>query len=599
MAEFLLYSDGDNKALRDAIFKATPKAIEQTKTIASRFKGATDMDTCRNIWNFLKNEIKYVADGQHQKVKLPSALLREKVGDCKSYSLFAASILQNLGIPWHYVLTSYNNDPTPSHIYVVCDNGVIVDAVWTAFNQEKKPNYRYKHKINDMRISYIAGIPAKKTALRGCGGSCSCTPCRARYGTTPIRGTSVMMSGNNRMLGTDSKFMGIGRTGYDWLKAATGREATYGEIAEYGLKNVSLAPARFLLEKFIANNGGGIANFLYNAWLGSDEVLLPNGYKYNDEYNAELKAVKSRYFYLDKPAFAFTKEELSKMNSGFTPADTSSPLVFNPNQKATSVGMTIQQALTPARYQEYLKYNQKRDAEVKEFNKVMEDFRKELDKKYPPNTRSIKPATEKSKQKYRDIELMWFWKLGGSPDDLNNAVKEGNTKSPRGRDANYMLMKAADGKLSAKDLGLVIRAFFSAFGGDKFGLGDDGTYVVTIGGLRKKLGIGEPVTAAAAAAGAAAGTAGAATTSATITAYIVPITESIVGLVTLLASLGAFGSSDAESKNENIDPSLIPSVSQNYGKGGSDGGNEGGGDNTNMLLILGAVAVGGFLLLNK
>jgi hypothetical protein len=92
------YIDGDNYQLRQIIFANTPKAIQQCKSIAPKFKGATEMDTCRNIFDFLKNDIKYVADGSHQKVKLPSALLRERVGDCKSYSLVhRCDIIK----PWH------------------------------------------------------------------------------------------------------------------------------------------------------------------------------------------------------------------------------------------------------------------------------------------------------------------------------------------------------------------------------------------------------------------------------------------------------------------------------------------------------------------
>jgi hypothetical protein len=55
------------------------------------------------------------------------------------------------------------------------------------------------------------------------------------------------------------------------------------------LKNGSLLPARFLIEKFIANNGGGIANFLYNAWLRDVPYYLPNqkGLMIEYEYNIE------------------------------------------------------------------------------------------------------------------------------------------------------------------------------------------------------------------------------------------------------------------------------------------------------------------------
>ena len=572
MAEYTLHADGDNKALRDAIFKATPKAVEQMKTMSQKFKGTTDIDTCKNIWNFLKTNIRYVADGNHQKVKLPSALLREKVGDCKSFSLFTAAILQNLNIPWHYVLSSYTNDPTPQHIYVVCDSGIIVDAVWIAFNQEKKPNFRYKHKVNnnDMRISYIAGIPAKRKTIFGCSPNCRCAPCRTRVGTNGIRGTSTMMSGNSRMLGTESKFMGIGRTGIDWLKAATGREATWGESTEYFLKNRTLLPVRKLFIEFIENNGGGIANFLYNAWLRNEPYILPNQKKYNAEYEALYKQIISIGKYpLVGRDFVFTEQEKAALGASLIsnqggPAQALDLSAFGKEatNKVKQV-VTVQQALSPARYKMYTDYMDAQKIQKAELQIEVKKIYAELDKKYPLNTRQIYPATDKSRQKYRDIELVWFWKLGGSPDDLNNAVKEGNTKSPRGKDANYMLMKAAADNLSFKDIGLVIRGFVSAFGGDKFGLGDDGTFTVLISGMRQKnVGIGITVEAI-------------------VTAYIVPITAGLTAILPILGALGVFGKAEEEG-----------------GQGGGGGGDE-ADDNTTMYLILGAVAVGGFLLLNK
>lgn len=53
-----------------------------------------------NIYNFLYNHIQYVADGELQNLKSPGCLwaTREEGGDCKSFSIFASSILTNLGI---------------------------------------------------------------------------------------------------------------------------------------------------------------------------------------------------------------------------------------------------------------------------------------------------------------------------------------------------------------------------------------------------------------------------------------------------------------------------------------------------------------------
>jgi len=181
MPEKTLFIAGDNYQLRQAIFRATPKAVEQTRSIARQFKGENDNATALKIFNFLKNQINYQADGEHQKIKLPTALLRERVGDCKSYSLFTMGILTNLGIPAEYVLTSYNSDPTPTHIYVKTKSGIIIDAVWGTFNSEKKPNHVYTKSINGidpMKISYISGVrgvpqSARTKTIGGCGCGCN------------------------------------------------------------------------------------------------------------------------------------------------------------------------------------------------------------------------------------------------------------------------------------------------------------------------------------------------------------------------------------------------------------------------------------------
>ena len=148
-------SKADNKDIRDLLVKLVPKAKAQMVTFAKQFKGRTQQETCKNIFDYIKSNFTYVADGGEQIIKLPSALLRKRVGDCKSYSLFTASILENLKIPYKFVYTSYSANPIPQHVYVVTENGCIIDAVYGIFNEEKKPTYKY---IQDMNVRYMAGI---------------------------------------------------------------------------------------------------------------------------------------------------------------------------------------------------------------------------------------------------------------------------------------------------------------------------------------------------------------------------------------------------------------------------------------------------------
>jgi len=148
-------SKADNKDIRDLLVKLVPKAKAQMGTFAQKFKGRNPQETCKKIFDYIKSNFTYVADGGEQIIKLPSALLRKKVGDCKSYSLFTASILENLKIPYKFVYTSYSANPIPQHVYVVTENGCIIDVVYGIFNQEKKPTYKY---TQDMNVRYMSGI---------------------------------------------------------------------------------------------------------------------------------------------------------------------------------------------------------------------------------------------------------------------------------------------------------------------------------------------------------------------------------------------------------------------------------------------------------
>ena len=158
-----LLTDADNSDLRKAIRDAVPAAVEQTKDLAEYFRATNERETCKRIFDFLKQRVKYKADDYRQVVQLPSAILRKgAIADCKSMSLFTAAILQNLGIPWHFVLASYTDSAIPGHIYVVTDSGCIIDVVWGKFDAEKKANHKYK-----MKVSYLAGISGPMIAGTG------------------------------------------------------------------------------------------------------------------------------------------------------------------------------------------------------------------------------------------------------------------------------------------------------------------------------------------------------------------------------------------------------------------------------------------------
>ncbi len=167
--------DADNSDIRAALESAIPMAVKQTKALAPSFKGKSERETCKRIHDFLMG-LRYKADGNDQNIKLPSALLKTKIADCKSYSLFTSAILSNLGIPHSLVYTSYDpNQPIPAHVYVITDGGCVIDAVYTKaggkYGTEKKPNFKYIRKVNikNMNVNTISGVHNKMGFFNGIG----------------------------------------------------------------------------------------------------------------------------------------------------------------------------------------------------------------------------------------------------------------------------------------------------------------------------------------------------------------------------------------------------------------------------------------------
>jgi hypothetical protein len=211
------------------------------KQRSNEFKGKSEAETCKKIFDYLKNQITYKADGAEQQVRVPSGLIRTRQGDCKSYSVFTSAILTNLGIPHKLVYASYDpQDSTPTHIYVVTNNGCIIDAVYGKFNAEKKAsNKKYK----DMNISYISGVKSRRRI-----GS------MGKYGTGGACGIGATNSG----LDWAKQFGVVPNQSELWLAVNS------GPYRKYAAQKI-LLPAilgRGIVRKLIEKNAGGFANSL-------------------------------------------------------------------------------------------------------------------------------------------------------------------------------------------------------------------------------------------------------------------------------------------------------------------------------------------------
>jgi hypothetical protein len=152
---------GINEDIINTINGNFNKAVKEVKNIAPDFKGSNYLETCKNIWNFLKENITYKKDPTgYQLIKLPRRFLAEASGDCKSYSLFTAAVLKNIYPEAETFLryAGYSSINIPTHVYTILkvgDKKIIVDAVYNKFNKEKE--YKYKNDYK-MKIYTLSGI---------------------------------------------------------------------------------------------------------------------------------------------------------------------------------------------------------------------------------------------------------------------------------------------------------------------------------------------------------------------------------------------------------------------------------------------------------
>jgi len=146
------------------------------------FAGGSVNDICNRIWQFLKDNVKYVVESdERQYLKSPSAILatgKTTGSDCKNYSLFTGGVIDALNrkgykIPFCYRFSSYRPwERTPQHVFVVVNpatkNEIWVDAVLPKFNWHKQ-YYFFIDKKPLMALMALSGIDDEHT-IEGIGG---------------------------------------------------------------------------------------------------------------------------------------------------------------------------------------------------------------------------------------------------------------------------------------------------------------------------------------------------------------------------------------------------------------------------------------------
>lgn len=273
--DHLNHSYGINRNIIHTLNSNFNRAVKETKEIAPLFKGSTPEKTCINIWNFLKNRIKYVKDPDgYQFIKTPNRFLNEKTGDCKSFSLFSAGILKNIYPNADVFLryTGYGNLKIPSHVYTILklnNFAYICDGVYNKALSEKP--YKYKEDYQ-MKIYTLSGFENETINGRKKG----------RLKSFIKKAGSVVKSGA-------SAVKNIGKGGAKTLALAPLRASFLG-IVKINVKNIARK-----LKEAIEKDPQKVKNF-WEKWGGSFDQLKQTvaegstkkmiGYVSNDDFDS-------------------------------------------------------------------------------------------------------------------------------------------------------------------------------------------------------------------------------------------------------------------------------------------------------------------------
>jgi hypothetical protein len=145
----LLHVSGNTSDIISAIMLADKQCAPYTKDLAKQLRKSNITATCRNIWQWVKDNIEYKEDPEgYQFIQLPGYLYwgakgnKKGQGDCKSMSVFCASLLQNLGLTYAYRFISQDPGADYHHVFVVLkdESGktITLDCVDDTFNHTQR-----------------------------------------------------------------------------------------------------------------------------------------------------------------------------------------------------------------------------------------------------------------------------------------------------------------------------------------------------------------------------------------------------------------------------------------------------------------------------
>lgn len=152
----------------DGIVDTHYQYADEYDKISNYFVGESELETARNIFNFLKSNVPYyIESNNNQTLRSPSAIVALP-GDCKSYALFANGVLDSLNrkgifqVPLAFRFAGYKDSTRePQHVFAVMYPGtkkeIWIDPVLPRFNEKRQPSF-YKDKKIKMALIALSGV---------------------------------------------------------------------------------------------------------------------------------------------------------------------------------------------------------------------------------------------------------------------------------------------------------------------------------------------------------------------------------------------------------------------------------------------------------
>ncbi len=146
--------------------KVVAQTLDQTERIARALVAPTLRQTCKNIWQWVYDHIRYEKDedGKEQ-VRSPARLFSDRKGDCDCYTTFIDSVLVNVSRITRWPMRITNRITKYGgigfqHIYPIVEtpNGerIVLDCVTEHFDYEEPYSEKEDHKV--MELEYLNGI---------------------------------------------------------------------------------------------------------------------------------------------------------------------------------------------------------------------------------------------------------------------------------------------------------------------------------------------------------------------------------------------------------------------------------------------------------